>query len=264
MAQSAVQEVTTWLASQWDPDLTVGEWWERLGTAGWSLPTLPAEWCGRGISGAESAQVSRAIREFGAMGPPGGLGLLLAAPTIATHGTDEQKRRYLPDIVCGRKGWCQLFSEPNAGSDLAGVQTRAVRDGDGWIVNGQKVWSSTAHTADLGMLVARTNADVPKHKGLTYFLLDMHQPGIEIRPLREITGRSFFNEVFLTDVRVRRRRHPRRARQRLGRHEHDARLRAQRRWSGGRISRGVVGRAGHHRRSPRTSGGRRRGAPPSP
>src|SRR5438309_8591757 len=202
MASDPVGEVKSWLEENWDPDLTVGEWWERMGTAGWSAPTFPVEWYGKGLSNAENAQVQRTIQEFGALGPPGGLGLLLAGPTILAHGTDEQKAKYLPDIVTGRMGWCQLFSEPVAGSDLAGLQTRAVRDGDEWIVNGQKVWTSSAHIADLGMLVARTNLDVPKHKGLTYFLVDMHQPGIEVRPLRELTGRALFNEVFMTDVRV--------------------------------------------------------------
>jgi alkylation response protein AidB-like acyl-CoA dehydrogenase len=202
MSSDLVREVTVWLEDHWDPDLTVRDWWEQLGMAGWSTPTFPSEWYGRGITPSENIQVQRAIREFGALGPPGGLGLLLAGPTIISHGTDDQKRRYLPDIVCGRKGWCQLFSEPAAGSDLASLQTRATRDGGGWIINGQKVWSSTARTADLGMLVARTNADAPKHQGLTYFLLNMHQPGVEIRPLRELTGRSLFNEVFLTDVQV--------------------------------------------------------------
>ena len=197
-----VSEVKAWLEENWDPELTVRQWWERMGMAGWAAPTFPAEWYGKGLSNAENLQVQRTIREFGALGAPGGLGMLLAGPTIITHGSDEQKHRYVSDIVCGRVGWCQLFSEPVAGSDLAGLQTRAIRDGDEWIVNGQKVWTSSAHIADVGMLVARTNVDVPKHKGLTYFVLDMHQPGIEVRPLRELTGRALFNEVFMTDVRV--------------------------------------------------------------
>ncbi|MCU1375018.1 MAG: putative acyl-CoA dehydrogenase, partial [Actinomycetia bacterium] len=202
MADDPVTEVKAWLEDNWDPDLTVREWWERLGTSGWAAPTWPVEWYGKGLSTAENNQVQRTITEFGALGPPGGLGMLLAGPTIATHGTDEQKAHYLADIVTGRVGWCQLFSEPVAGSDLAGLQTRAVKDGDEWVVNGQKVWTSSAHVADIGMLMARTNTDVPKHKGITYFAIDMHQAGMDVRPLRELTGRALFNEVFMTDVRV--------------------------------------------------------------
>src|SRR5207253_971549 len=195
-------ELHNWLEENWDPDLTVGEWWERLGTSGWAVPTWPEEWFGKGLSREEGVRIQRAMSDFGALGAPAGLGLLLAGPTIYTHGSDEQKERYLRDIVTGQKAWCQLFSEPGAGSDLAGLTTRAVQDGEEYIVNGQKVWTSGGHWADLGMLLARTDADVPKHQGITYFALDMHQPGVEIRPLRELTGRAMFNEVFLTDVRV--------------------------------------------------------------
>jgi alkylation response protein AidB-like acyl-CoA dehydrogenase len=147
--------------------------------------------------------VQRAIAAFGALSPPAGLGLGLAAPTIATHGTEEQVERYVRDIVTGRRAWCQLFSEPGAGSDLASLSTRAVRDGDLWIVNGQKVWTSGGHLADHGMLLARTNPEAPKHQGITWFALDMHQPGVEVRPLREMTGNALFSEVFFTDAQVR-------------------------------------------------------------
>src|SRR5436305_8736047 len=195
-------EVNAWLEENWDPDLTVGKWWERLGTSGWAAPTWPEEWYGKGLSREEGGRVQQAIGEFGALGAPGGLGLLLAGPTIATHGTDEQRERYLRDIVTGQKAWCQLFSEPQAGSDLAGLQSRAIKDGEEWVVNGQKVWTSGGHVADLGMLIARTDQDVPKHQGITYFAVDMHQPGVDVRPLREMTGRALVNEVFLDEARV--------------------------------------------------------------
>ena len=198
----AVAEVKDWLAANWDPDLTVEAWWERLGDSGWAVPTWPVEWHGKGLSRSDGVQVQNAIAAFGALPAPGGLGLLLAGPTILVHGTDEQKTRYLRDIVTGKKGWCQLFSEPGAGSDLAGLNSRAVKDGDEWVVTGQKVWTSGGHAADLGMLIARTDPEQPKHAGITYFVIDMHQPGIEVRPLREMTGRALFNEVFLEEARV--------------------------------------------------------------
>ncbi|HET6953372.1 MAG TPA: acyl-CoA dehydrogenase family protein [Acidimicrobiales bacterium] len=198
-----VAEVKDWLAENWDPDLTVAEWWERLGTSGWAVPTWSPDAFGKGLSRADGVRVQNAIAAFGALPAPGGLGLLLAGPTIAVHGNELQKERYLKDIVTGQKAWCQLFSEPGAGSDLAGLNSRAVKDGEEWVVNGQKVWTSGGHAADLGMLIARTDADQPKHAGITYFVLDMHQPGVEVVPLREMTGRALFNEVFLTDARVR-------------------------------------------------------------
>jgi alkylation response protein AidB-like acyl-CoA dehydrogenase len=198
-----VDELPAWLADNWDPDATVGEWWERLGSAGWSAPTLPTNAYGRGLTRNDGVRVERAIAEFGALGAPGGLGLMLAAPTIATYGTQAQIDRFVRPIVTGQHAWCQLFSEPGAGSDLAGLQTRATRDGDEWVVDGQKVWTSGGHVADMGMLLARTDAAVPKHQGISYFAFSMHQPGtIDVRPLRELTGEVNFNEVFISEARV--------------------------------------------------------------
>jgi alkylation response protein AidB-like acyl-CoA dehydrogenase len=201
-SRDVTAEVTSWLEENWDPEITVAEWWERLGTSGWAAPTWPEESYGKGLSREEGVRVQRAITDFGALGAPGGLGLLLAGPTIYTHSDDEQKERYLRDIVTGQKAWCQLFSEPGAGSDLAGLGTKAIKDGEEWIINGQKVWTSGGQVADLGMLLARTDPDVPKHQGITYFAIDMHQPGVEVRPLKEMTGRALFNEVFMSDARV--------------------------------------------------------------
>ena len=195
-------ELHSWLEENWNPDLTVAEWWELLGVAGWAAPSLPTHAYGRGVARSVAVQISQAITSFGAMGAPDGLGLLLAAPTIADHGTPEQIETYVRDIVTGQKAWCQLFSEPGAGSDLAGLTTRALLDGEEYVVTGQKVWTSLGQSADMGMLIARTSPDAPKHQGISYFALDMHQEGVEVRPLREMTGHAMFNETFLTEARV--------------------------------------------------------------
>jgi alkylation response protein AidB-like acyl-CoA dehydrogenase len=201
-SEAILDELHAWLDENWDPDLTVGEWWERLGLAGWAAPTLPTNAYGKGVARSVGVQVQKAIGAYGALGAPAGLGLLLAAPTIADHGTQEQIDTMVRDIVTGQRAWCQLFSEPGAGSDLAGLTCKAVRDGDEWIVTGQKVWTSLGQTADYGMLIARTAPDLPKHQGITYFGIEMVQPGIEVRPLREMTGHAMFNETFLDEARV--------------------------------------------------------------
>ena len=163
----------------------------------------PPGFGGLGLSRRAQRVADRRLRDAGAQpADPSAFFSALIGPTILTHGTDEQKRRYLRPMFTGEERWCQLFSEPGSGSDFAGLGTRAVRDGDEWVVNGQKVWNTLAHIADLGMLVARTNPELPKHKGLTYFALDMRAPGVEVRPLRQITGEAEFNEVYMTDARV--------------------------------------------------------------
>ena len=201
-ADDVVEELLGWLEEHWDPDLTVGEWWDRLGTAGWAAPMLPEDCYGRGLTRGDALRVSATIARFGALGAPMGMSIGLASPTIATHGTREQIDRLIPPAVTGKVAYCQLFSEPGAGSDLAGLATRAVRDGDVWRVDGQKVWTSGGQHADRGMLLARTNPEAPKHQGITWFAIDMRQPGVEIRPLKEMTGHAMFNEVFLTDAEV--------------------------------------------------------------
>ena len=198
----ALDRAQEWYAKNWSSDLVLSDWWQKLGSSGWGFPAWPQEYGGQGLPSAVARQVVSDRMQRGVFGPRTGIATFLAAPTILTHGTHEQKERFLPGIVSGQDVWCQLFSEPGAGSDLSSLQTRAVRDGDEWIITGQKVWTSGAHFAKYGILIARTDSDVPKHKGLTYFLIEMQQPGIEIRPLREMTGESAFNEVFMNEARV--------------------------------------------------------------
>ncbi len=173
--------------------------------AGLAWVQFPDGHGGLGVPQSFQEQVDGALAAAGAPEPgvaKNGIGFGMAAPTIAAFGTEEQKRKFLRPLFVGDHIYCQLFSEPGAGSDLAAVATRAVRDGGDWIVNGQKVWTSGAHNAQMAILVARTDPNVPKHAGLTYFLCDMTDRGVEVRPLRQITGEAEFNEVFLTDVRV--------------------------------------------------------------
>ncbi|MEE3140107.1 MAG: acyl-CoA dehydrogenase family protein [Actinomycetota bacterium] len=201
MSNELRAELDAWIDANWDPDIAVREWWQRLSSAGLTNPGLTQPF-GKGWGRSETRILAAALRERGAIGSPAGLGMLLAAPTILAHGSDTQIDQYVPRILDGTDAWCQLFSEPGAGSDLAGLQTKAIRDGDEWVITGQKVWTSEGQHADLGMLIARTDPDAPKHRGISWFAFPMRQEGVEVRPLREMTGRSLFNEVFIDEARV--------------------------------------------------------------
>src|SRR4051812_37714856 len=178
------------------------DWQRKLYDAGWAAPHWPAEYGGRGASLTESAIYFEELGRARVPLPANVLGLLLGGPTLMVWGTDEQKERFLAPILSAEEIWCQGFSEPDAGSDLAALKTRAVKDGDEWVVTGQKVWTSGAQHSKWCMLVARTDGDVPKHKGLTYFLMDMEQEAVQVRPLRQITGEAEFNELFIEEARI--------------------------------------------------------------
>lgn len=195
-------EIQAWLAANWDPNLSLLAWREKLVTSGWGAPSWPLDLFGRGLEPALAVVVEEEMRRVGAIGIATSGVRHLAIKTLFAHGSGAQKRAFLPPTMTGQYGWCQLFSEPGSGSDLAGAITRAELKNGRWIVNGQKVWTTSAHHADWGLLLARTDWDVPKHAGLSFFLLDMHQPGVEVRPLRQMNGYASFNEVFLTDVAV--------------------------------------------------------------
>jgi alkylation response protein AidB-like acyl-CoA dehydrogenase len=177
-------------------------WQRQLYEGGWAAPGWPAEYGGRSATLTQSAIYFEELGRARVPLPANVLGLLLGGPTLMVWGTDEQKERYLAPILSADEIWCQGFSEPDAGSDLASLKTRAVKDGDDWVVTGQKVWTSAAQYSKWCMLVARTDPDAPKHKGLTYFLMDMEQEEVQVRPLRQITGEAEFNELFIEGARI--------------------------------------------------------------
>ena len=219
-AQEAFRaEVREWLADNLTPEFDAArgrggpgdehaefelrlEWERRLGRAGWNCVGWPAEFGGRGATVIEQLIFDEECVRASAPVRVGIIGEGLLGPTLIAHGTDEQRRRFLPPIVRGEELWCQGYSEPDAGSDLANVQTKAVLDGDEWVITGQKVWTSLAHWADWCFVLCRTDASAPKHKGLSYLLVPMRQPGVEIRPIVQITGTSEFNEVFFDEART--------------------------------------------------------------
>jgi alkylation response protein AidB-like acyl-CoA dehydrogenase len=183
--------------------LDTAAWCTSFGESGFATPTWPAEYgAGLSLAPSQARAVNEVINQYRPPRPTNIIGIGMGGPTVIAWGSEEIKQQFLRGIATNEEIWCQLFSEPGAGSDVAGLATRAERDGDEWVVNGQKVWTSLAHLARYGMLLARTDPDQPKHKGLSYFVVDMHQPGVEVRPLRQITGDAEFNEVFFENARV--------------------------------------------------------------
>jgi alkylation response protein AidB-like acyl-CoA dehydrogenase len=204
------QKARTWFEQNRPGPLETHEqrraWHRKLYEAGFIGMGWPKEYGGQAARPMEQAIVGEEMARLGVPGGVNGLGIGFIGPTLIAHGTETQKRRYVPKILTAEEIWCQLYSEPNAGSDLAGLRTNAVResfeDGEYYVVNGQKVWTSQAHLADYAVLLARTDPDLPKHRGISYFIFDMHAPGVEVRPLKQITGNAEFNEVFFTNVKV--------------------------------------------------------------
>lgn len=208
MTMSVRDEVQAWLNEHWDADTkrakaggSMAEWMDNVMQAGWAVPGWPKEWWGRDLEKKDVSAVVNAFRKAGAPGA-GQDRTNITANIVMQFGSDLLKRKIIPAFLTGRAKQCLLYSEPGAGSDLAAVRTRADRQGDKYIVTGQKVWTSGAHSADYGLLIARTNWDVPKHEGLSFFIIEMRKPGIDVRPINQITGDSHFNEVFLESVEV--------------------------------------------------------------
>src|ERR1700737_155199 len=195
-------EVRAWLEANWNPHHGLVEWRLKLADSGWGVAHWPSRWYGRDLPVGLVPVVEEEFKRIGAIGVAKVGIRTLAAATILAHGTDLQKEKFLLRILTGEDIWCQLFSEPGSGSDVAGAVTRAEFRGNQWVVNGQKVWTTSAHKAHWGLLLARTDWDQPKHRGLSYFILDMKQPGVSVQPLRQMNGYASFNQVFFTDARV--------------------------------------------------------------
>ena len=203
MTEDSVRaEVRAWLEANWRTDYGLVEWRNKLIDSGWGVPTWPKDWYGKGLPVGLQAVVDEEFLRVGAVGVAKAGIRRLAAATLLAHGTPAQKEQFLRRSLSGEDTWCQLFSEPGSGSDLAGATTKAERKGNRWVINGQKVWTTSAHHADWGLLLARTDFDVAKHQGLSYFIIDMHQPGVQVHPLRQMNGHASFNQVFFTDAEV--------------------------------------------------------------
>lgn len=194
------EEIRGWLEANWQDGMGQADWFKILAESGWAAPLWPENYGGRGASASEAIIFNEERQKIGAEPPPSGIGVPMAGPTIIAHGTEEQKERFLGPMLRGEEVWCQLFSEPGAGSDLAAIQTRAEQNGSEWKITGQKVWTTHAQIARWGILMARHDPSLPKHAGITYFICDMQSEGVEIVPLKEMTGEAVFNEVFLSDV----------------------------------------------------------------
>jgi alkylation response protein AidB-like acyl-CoA dehydrogenase len=195
-------EVSAWLKANWSTDYGLVEWRLKLIESGWGAPHYPKEWYGRGLPVKFNSVVDDEFSKIGAVTVCRAGIRTLAAATILDHGSDLHKEKFLRRILTGEDTWCQLFSEPGSGSDMAAATTRADFKGNKWIVNGQKVWTTSAHKADWALLLARTDWDAPKHRGLSYFLLNMRQPGINAQPLKQMNGHASFNQVFITDAEI--------------------------------------------------------------
>ena len=195
-------EARAWREANWNPDQSLVEWRNKLAQSGWGAPTWPNEWFGRGLAVGLGPVIEEEFQRIGAVSVArAGIGMLAAA-TLLEHGSRMIREKFLRRILTGEDVWCQLFSEPGSGSDLAGATTRADLHDGKWIINGQKVWTTSAHHAQYGLLLARSDWDGPKHQGLSYFVLDMDQPGVEVHPLRQMNGHASFNQVFFTDAEI--------------------------------------------------------------
>ena len=196
------KELQSFLKNNWDPNADLLDWRNKLIDAGWGMPSWPSRWFGKDMPQSLLSVVAEEFARVGAVTVARTGIRLLAAETLLAHGTDAQRKRYLRKILTGEETWCQLFSEPGSGSDLAGSTTRAELDGDHWIINGQKVWTTSAHHADFGLLLARHDWDAPKHQGLSYFVLDFKQEGVDVHPLKQMNGHASFNQVFFNNAKV--------------------------------------------------------------